>query len=215
MESVWNEFRGERMGVRSRFSMIHYSGRFFKYPLETFNAFRKLGPFEAVSCLLSYLKASRRAPEPVRLFEEWVVSAFGWRLYETFFRSYTEKVWGVPCTQISADWAAQRIRGLSLLSLMRSLLPGRKRGGAVVKTLTDHFRYPPHGPRAVWERVAEIIKSKGRAVRMRERATAIDCKAARTTSITTEGATGRRTYVADHFISTMPLAQLVSALNPP
>src|SRR5260370_36541022 len=135
---------GERMSVRWRLTGIPSSARFFNYPLEPFNAFRKLGPFEAVSCLLSYLRASLRAPEQVRSFEDWVVRAFGRRLYETFFRSYTEKVWGVPCAEISADWAAQRIRGLSLLSLLRSALPRRARGGAVVKTLTDHFSYPPH-----------------------------------------------------------------------
>ncbi len=215
IESLWTEWMGERMRVRSRLSRILYRGRFFKYPLEPFNAFQKLGPLEATSCLLSYLRVSRQAPEPVRSFEDWVVRAFGRRLYEIFFRSYTEKVWGVPCAEISADWAAQRIRGLSLLSLMRSLLPGRARGGAVVKTLTDHFRYPPHGPGEVWERVTEIIKSKGGEVRMGERVMAVECKAGRTTSITTESTNGRRTYRADHFISTMPLAQLVAALDPP
>jgi protoporphyrinogen oxidase len=215
IESLWTEWMGERMRVRSRLSRIHYRGRFFKYPLEPVNAFRRLGPLEATSCLLSYLRVSRQAPEPVRSFEDWVVRAFGRRLYEIFFRSYTEKVWGVPCAEISADWAAQRIRGLSLFSLMRSLLPGRARRGAVVKTLTDHFRYPPHGPGEVWERVAEIIKSKGGEVRMGERVMAVECKAGRTTSITTESTNGRRTYRADHFISTMPLAQLVSALDPP
>ena len=131
IESLWTELMGERMRLRSRLSRIHYRGRFFKYPLEPFNAFRKLGALEAVSCMVSYLREmSRRAQAPVRSFEDWVVRAFGRRLYETFFRSYTEKVWGVPCTQISADWAAQRIRGLSLLSLIRSLLPGRKRARA-------------------------------------------------------------------------------------
>jgi protoporphyrinogen oxidase len=139
IESLWTELMGERMRVRSRLSRIHYRGQYFKYPLEPFNAFRKLGPFEAVSCLVSYLRVSRGSSKPARSFEDWVVRAFGRRLYETFFKSYTEKVWGVPCSQISADWAAQRIRGLSLLSLLRSLLPRRARGGAVVKTLTDHF----------------------------------------------------------------------------
>jgi len=214
IESWWTELMGERMRVRSRLSRIHYRSRFFKYPLEPFDAFRKLGPLEAISCLLSYLRVSRLAAEPVKSFEDWVVRAFGRRLYETFFRSYTEKVWGLPCAQISADWAAQRIRGLSVLSLIRSLLPGRMRGGAVVKTLTDHFRYPPHGPGEVWERVAEIIKGKGGEVRMGERVIAIECKAGRTTSITTDSTNGRRTYLADHFVSTMPLAQLVSALDP-
>jgi protoporphyrinogen oxidase len=215
IESLWTEWMGERMRVRARLSRIHYRGRFFKYPVEPFDAFRKLGPFEAISCLLSYMHASRMAPEQVRSFEDWVVRAFGRRLYETFFRSYTEKVWGVPCAEISADWAAQRIRGLSLASLMRRLIPGQTRGRAVLKTLTEHFRYPPHGPGEVWERVAGIIKSAGGEVRMGERLIAIECKAGRTTSITTESVDdGRRIYVADDFISTMPLAQLVSALDP-
>ncbi len=205
---------GDRMRVRSRLSRIHYRGRFFKYPLEPFSALRELGPLEAISCLLSYLRASRPVPEPVRSFEDWVVRAFGRRLYETFFRSYTEKVWGIPCAEISADWAAQRIRGLSLLSLMRSLIPGQRRGLAVAKTLIDHFRYPPHGPGEVWERVAEIIKSKGGEVRMGERVIAIECQGGRATSITTESINSRRTYLSDNFISTMPLAQLVSALVP-
>ncbi len=213
IDSLWTEWMGERMRLRSRLSRIHYRNKFFKYPLEPFNAFRKLGPLEAISCMVSYLRANRSGAEP-RSFEDWVVRAFGRRLYETFFRSYTEKVWGVPCSEISADWAAQRIRGLSLLSLMRTLLPARARGKAVVKTLTEHFRYPPHGPGEVWERVAGIIKGKRGEVRMGERVISIACNAGRTTSITTESLCGRRTYVADHFISTMPLAQLVSALDP-
>jgi protoporphyrinogen oxidase len=214
IESLWTEWMGERMRVRSRLSRIHYRGRFFKYPLEPFNALRELGPLETISCLLSYLRASRPAPEPVRSFEDWVVRAFGRRLYETFFRSYTEKVWGIPCAEISADWAAQRIRGLSLLSLMRSLIPGQARDGQVAKTLTDHFRYPRRGPGEVWERVAEIIESKGGEVRMGERVIAIEYKAGRITSITTESINSRRTYLADNLISTMPLAHLVSALDP-
>jgi protoporphyrinogen oxidase len=213
IESLWTEWMGERMRVRARLSRIHYQGRFFKYPLEPFNAFRQLGPVETISCLLSYMAASRPAAEPVRSFEDWVVRAFGRRLYETFFRSYTEKVWGVPCAEISADWAAQRIRGLSLGSLMLGLVPGKTRR-PVAKTLTDHFRYPPHGPGEVWEMVAGIIKRKGGEVRMGERVIAIECKAGRATSITTESVNGRRTYVADNFISTMPLSQLVSALDP-
>ncbi len=214
IESLWTEWMGERMPVRSRLSRIHYRGQFFKYPLEPLDAFRKLGPFEAILCLLSYLRASRIALGQVRSFEDWVVRAFGRRLYETFFRSYTEKVWGIPCAEISADWAAQRIRGLSLLSLLRSFISGQARGRPVAKTLTDHFRYPPHGPGEVWERVAGIIKSKGGEVRMGERVIAIKCKEGHATSLTTESIDRRRTYLADNLISTMPLAQLVSALDP-
>ena len=125
IEALWTELMGERMRVRRRLSRIYYKGRFYKYPLEPLDALRKLGPREAVRCLMSYLHAQRNSQESMRSFEDWVVRAFGRRLYEIFFRSYTEKVWGVDCSEISAEWAAQRIKGLSIASLMRTFLPGR------------------------------------------------------------------------------------------
>ncbi|MGH7922975.1 MAG: NAD(P)/FAD-dependent oxidoreductase, partial [Candidatus Binatus sp.] len=205
---------GERMRVRSRLSRIHYRGRFFKYPLEPLDTLRNLGPVEAMSCLLSYLRVLRRPHESVRSFEDWVVRAFGRRLYETFFRSYTEKVWGIPCAEINAEWAAQRIRGLSLGSIIRGLIPFPTRGTGVIKTLVDRFRYPPHGPGEVWERVARIIESEGGAIRMGERVVAIEREAGRVKSVTTDGPAGRRSNSGEYFISTMPLADLVPALNP-
>jgi protoporphyrinogen oxidase len=214
MEALWTEWLGERMRVRRRLSRIHYRGRFFRYPLEPLEALRKLGPREAAACLLSYLRARRHRDEPVRSFEDWVVHAFGRRLYEIFFRSYTEKVWGVPCSDISAEWAAQRIKGLSFASLMRSLIPGRRRG-PVIKTLVDSFRYPPHGPGEVWETVTGLIGKKGGEVRMGERIVRIECAAGRVKSVTTRGSAGLQTHAGEHFISTMPLAQLVTALDPP
>jgi protoporphyrinogen oxidase len=215
IEALWTELMGERMQVRRRLSRIYYRGRFFKYPLEPLDALRKLGPREAVSCLLSYLQAQLHRREPIRTFEDWVVRAFGRRLYEIFFRSYTEKVWGVRCSEISAEWAAQRIKGLSLASLMRSLLPGRSRRGAVIKTLVDRFRYPPHGPGEVWERVAGLIEKKGGVVRMGERLVRIRHSGGCVTSATTRSGEALHTHEGSHFISTMPLAQLVSALDPP
>src|SRR5712672_1261871 len=154
---------GERMLLRSRLSRIHYRGRFFKYPLEPFNAFRKLGALEAVSCLVSYLREmARRDGAPARSFEDWVVRAFGRRLYETFFRSYTEKVWGIPCSEISADWAAQRIKDLSMRVLIKRALTLRKKsGGPVIKTLIDRFRYPAHGPGEMWEALTKKIEGRG------------------------------------------------------
>jgi protoporphyrinogen oxidase len=215
IEALWTELMGERMRVRQRLSRIYYRGRFFKYPLEPFDALRKLGVREAVSCLLSYLQAQRDRQAPIRSFEDWIVRAFGRRLYETFFRSYTEKVWGVPCSEISAEWAAQRIKGLSLASLMRSLVQRRHRRGAVIKTLVDRFRYPPHGPGEVWERVASLIEKEGGVVRMGERLVRVRCAEGRVTSVTTQSGEASHTHEGRHFISTMPLAQLVSALDPP
>ena len=152
IEALWTELLGPRMRDCARLSRIYYRGRFFKYPIEPLDALLNLGPIEALRSLISYLQVQRHAPTHIRSFEEWVVSAFGRHLYEIFFKTYTEKVWGIPCDQISADWAAQRIRGLSLVSVMRSLLRVPERNGKVIKTLVDHFRYPALGPGEMWQR---------------------------------------------------------------
>ena len=215
IEAMWTEIMGERMRVRARLSRILYRGRFFKYPFEPLDALLNLGLIESFSCLSSYLGVQRRFNAPARSFEDWVVRAFGRRLYEIFFRSYTEKVWGIPCGEISAEWAAQRIRGLSLGSIVRRLMPLPTRGAGVIKTLVDRFRYPPHGPGEVWERVASIVRDGGGAVRMGERVVGVERTARRVTSITTESNAVRNRWRGDHFISTMPLADLVPALDPP
>ena len=100
IEALWTEFMGDRMRTCARLSRIYYRGRFFKYPLEPLDALRHLGPIEALRCILSYLGGRRLPPERVKSFEDWVVSAFGRRLFEVFFKTYTEKVWGVPCSEI-------------------------------------------------------------------------------------------------------------------
>jgi len=215
IEALWTELMGERMRVRARLSRIYYRGRFYKYPLEPLDALRKLGAREAVRCLLSYLQAQRHSREPASSFEDWVVHAFGRRLYEIFFRSYTEKVWGVDCSEISAEWAAQRIKGLSIASLIRTFLPGRLRNGPVIKTLVDTFRYPPHGPGEVWTTVADLIEKKGGMVRTGERLVSVKHAAGRVTRVTTQNGDAINTHEGEHFISTMPLAELVAALEPP
>jgi len=205
---------GARMRDCPRLSRIYYRGRFFKYPLEPFDALRNLGPLEATRCLFSYLYMTPLSKERIRSFEDWVVSAFGRRLYEIFFRTYTEKVWGIPCAEISADWAAQRIRGLSLASVMRNLVrPARN--GAVIKTLVDHFRYPAQGPGEMWEKVTSLIGEEGGTVSMGQAVVALQREPGRVVSVTTQGADGRRTHCADRFISTMPLADLIASLDPP
>ena len=150
----------------ARLSRVYYGGRFFKYPLEPLDALRNLGMVEALRCLISYVRVQRQPPVHIRSFEDWVVSAFGRRLYEIFFKTYTEKVWGIPCDQISADWAAQRIRGLSFVSVMRSLFRVPTANGQVVKTLVDRFRYPALGPGEMWQKAAGLIESAGGSVRM-------------------------------------------------
>jgi len=214
IEALWTEFMGDRMRTCSRLSRIYYRGRFFKYPLEPFDALRHLGPVEAIRCLLSYLRVRRLPSEHLESFEDWVVNAFGRRLFEVFFKTYTEKVWGVPCAEISADWAAQRIRGLSLSTLLLSSFRRTNHNGAVIKTLVDHFRYPARGPGEMWENVAGMIEKKGGVVSSGQRVVQINRARGRVVSVTTQTAQGCQTHYADHFISTMSLAQLILSMNP-
>ena len=214
IEALWTEFMGDRMRTCARLSRIYYRGRFFKYPLEPLDALRHLGPIEALRCILSYLGGRRLPPERVKSFEDWVVSAFGRRLFEVFFKTYTEKVWGVPCSEISADWAAQRIRGLSLFTLLRSSLSRTNHNGAVIKTLVDHFRYPACGPGEMWENVAGMIEQKGGTVATGKRVVKINRADGHVVSVTTQNARVIQTHYADHFISTMSLAQLIASMNP-
>jgi protoporphyrinogen oxidase len=144
-----------------------------------------------------------------------VVNAFGRRLYEIFFRSYTEKVWGIPCSEISADWAAQRIKDLSVGALVKRALTFRKKsGGPVIKTLIDRFRYPAHGPGEMWETLTKKIEERGAVVQMGESVTSIKRGSAGVVSVGTTGANGPRSYAGGTFISTMPIRELVRALDP-
>ncbi len=215
IEALWTELLGDRMRECARLSRVYYGGRFFKYPLEPFDALRNLGAVEALRSLISYLRVQRTTPAHIRSFEDWVVSAFGRRLYEIFFKTYTEKVWGIPCDQISADWAAQRIRGLSLVSVMRSLLRVPSPNGAVIKTLVDHFRYPALGPGEMWEKTAAIIEQAGGSVQLDHAVHEIHRADGRIVAVTSRTCDGMRTHRADNFVSTMPLAELIAGFNPP
>jgi protoporphyrinogen oxidase len=215
IEKLWSDILGDRMLVRERLSRIYYRGRFFKYPLQTWDALRQLGVFQSAACVLSYLAARVGPKREIRSFEDWVVKAFGRRLYETFFRSYTEKVWGIPCSEISADWAAQRIKDLSMRVLIRRALGLGSRNGAVIKTLIDRFRYPMHGPGEMWEELARTVQKRGAALRMGESVIAVRRRRGAVSSIVTEGAGGKYTYAGSYFISTMAMGELVAALDPP
>lgn len=153
VERLWDELADEPMLERPRRSRIHYRGKLFDYPLKAQDALAKLGVIEAFRCVASYGWARLAPTRNPRTFEERVTNQFGRRLFEIFFRTYTEKVWGMKCNEISADWAAQRIKGLSLLqAVWRSLVPQKTvtPRGAVVKTLINSFRYPRRGPGMLW-----------------------------------------------------------------
>ncbi len=200
-----------------RLSRIYYHKTFFYYPLRLGNVLTGLGPWNSFLILMSYLRA-RIVPHPKEeTFEEWVVNRFGQRLYATFFRSYTEKVWGIPCSEIQADWAAQRIQGLSFVSVIKNALLGSVAVNSKrqIKTLIDSFEYPRLGPGMLWGRTAEKIKELGGEVRLNTSVERIQMDGNRVVAVETNGGGTRERWTADHFISSMPLRDWVEALSPP
>ena len=168
VEDLWHELLGEEMLRRPRMSRIFYKGVFFSYPLKPMNALTGLGLFETIRCVASYAKARLAPVRPEDNFTAWVSNRFGKRLFEIFFKTYTEKVWGIPCDEIQAEWAAQRIKGLSLTTAVKNALFGEraaKREG-VIKTLIDEFEYPRLGPGQMWEQARDRIEQAGSHVAM-------------------------------------------------
>ena len=161
---LWEEVLGREMLVRPRLSRIYWRGRFIEYPLRAGDVVAKIGPAELTRCTASYTAARLRRHRPDVSFEDWVTARFGRRLFELFFKTYTEKVWGVPTGELRAEWAAQRIDGLSLWSALRAALPGRR--GETPKSLIEEFRYPRLGPGQMWEEMARRIESAGGEIRL-------------------------------------------------
>jgi protoporphyrinogen oxidase len=217
VEELWTELLGDEMLLCGRKSRICYRGKFFSYPLKPFEALRMLGPVESLHCVLSFLQAKLLPKRDPKNFEEWVTNQFGERLYEIFFKHYTEKVWGMKCTTISADWAAQRIKQLSLWSAVTSALPWNKlmRDQAVHTTLIEVFRYPKRGPGQLWEACADKFKKLGGTLHMGEAAVGLERNADNSWTILTRAQDGteRRTQVA-HVICSAPLASTVQHLEP-
>jgi protoporphyrinogen oxidase len=210
VEALWHEVLPEGDFLqRPRLSRILYRGRLFDYPLRPGNALRGLGVVEAVRCVLSYLWVRVRPPADRGSFEGWVAARFGWRLYRIFFKTYTEKVWGVAATEISADWAAQRIKDLSLGSAVASAL-GVRRGGQIT-TLIDSFQYPRLGPGMMWERCAQLVVAAGGRVRLSAPVVAVEHEGGRARAVVLAG--GER-LACGQVISSMPLPELVRAVRP-
>lgn len=216
IEDLWTELLGSDMLVRGRLSRIFYKGKFFDYPLKPMNAFVNLGPVETALCILDYGYAKLFPRKASVSFEDWIVNNFGGRLYRTFFKTYTEKVWGIPCNEISADWAAQRIKGLSLASAIKNAFRPQNSGdrSGVIKTLIDEFRYPKFGPGMMWEAAAAKIEERAGQVRMGEKVGAIYHSGGLVQRILTRSDAGENTYEAEHFVSSMPLRSLVRSLVP-
>lgn len=217
INELWDEILREDFLVRPRLSRIYYRQKFFDYPLKAANALAGLGPVEAFMIGLSYAKSQFFPQGDETNFEQWVINRFGERLYRIFFKTYTEKVWGIPCHEISADWAAQRIKNLSFREAIRSALLGatRTEDGQVITTLIDQFNYPRLGPGMMWEHCRDLLAARGhdtvsgvRVERLRHKHGRVESAYGRTSS-------GEMVeFGADHFISTMPLRELIHSLDP-
>lgn len=191
-------------------SRIFYAGKFYDYPLRATNALRNLGIFESVACVWSYILVRIRPPKDTSTFEGWVASRFGWRLYRTFFKTYTEKVWGVPATDIQADWAAQRIKNLSLgKAVLNAVLP-KGRNSTSVTSLIEQFEYPRLGPGMMWEECARKSKALGQGVHLNTRVREI--RRTHDDLLEVVSVDGK-TFVCSDVISSMPINELVFTVS--
>ena len=208
VNSLWLEVVGTDYAMVNRLTRIYYKKKFFNYPLQPFNALAGLGLAEATNCIISYgLSRLNSSTAPGGSFEDWVVNRFGRRLYEIFFKSYSEKLWGIPCKELDADFAAQRIRKLSLSgAILNALFPKKNKH----RTLVDCFAYPLEGTGMVYERMARHITERGNIVRLNSPVSKLTTERDKVLFLTLEDG---RTVGADHFISTMPLTLLVRALG--
>jgi protoporphyrinogen oxidase len=212
VQALWDELLGEDMLTRRRRSRILFNGHYFDYPITAGSALAGLGAAESARILASALAARLHPVRPERTFSDWVTNRFGRRLFETFFRTYTEKVWGMRCEEIGAQWAAQRISGLSLRSALADML---RRGSGGQRTLVTEFQYPRLGPSLLWERMRERIEALGQRVLLRHRLVAARHRDGAVHQVTLEGPDGPLVLPVSGLISSIPLRDLSAALSPP
>ncbi len=218
--ALWNEILPDDFLDRPRLSRIYYAGKFYAYPLKAFEALRNLGFKQSLACLASYAHARAFPIRDPRTFHQWMRNEFGERLFSIFFKTYTEKVWGMDCDAISADWAAQRIKGLNLseaiIDGVARSLGFKPQGGMSAKTLIKSFRYPRRGPGMMWEAAAAKIKASGGRIAMDRRFEKLICDPERRTWTveTIDGDGTRETFQARHVVSSAPIPELLAALSP-
>lgn len=217
VERFWFKYLADDFLTRNRVSRIFHAGQYFHYPLRISNVLQGLGVRNSLLIFFSYLRSQLPPKRSVLSFEDFIVNRFGHRLYSIFFKGYTEKVWGMPCNEISADWAAQRIKGLSFFSVVFNALFGEraKKKDDVVKSLIDKFHYPRFGPGMMWERVAQSVVNKGCELHLNTEVTRLihGNGKIKQAELETKGKE-KVTQSATDFISSMPIRTLVSRLDP-
>ena len=218
VEQMWQEVMGDDFIIRPRLSRIYYRDKFYSYPLKIFNALGNIGPYEALRIMISYMKWRVRPKRTEDTFEEWVINRFGGRLYMHFFQSYTEKVWGISPREIRADWAAQRIKNLSLPKAIWNALTGANDTASLI----EKFQYPRLGPGQMWEKTAGLVEEKGGDVHLQSTVTRVYRDGSRVTGVDVrrwdsdpEHTPETRHVTGDHFVNTMALRDLIHAFDPP
>jgi protoporphyrinogen oxidase len=212
VNKIWQEVLGGEFLRRPRMSRIFYNNRFFHYPLKPLNALMGLGIWQAILVVLSYLRWQIRPHKREDTFEQWVTNRFGYRLFSIFFKTYTEKVWGIPCSELRAEWAAQRIKGLSLKTVLLTMFLKPQR---TIKTLIEEFDYPRLGPGMMWQAVASEIEAKGGRVRLGEDVVRVCRTGNRIDSVAVARDGREETLPGTDFISSMPVSELILKLSPP
>jgi protoporphyrinogen oxidase/predicted dehydrogenase len=212
VQRLWEEMIGDEFLTRPRLSRIFYNGKYFAYPLAAKDVVGRLGMLESTRCALSYLWAARRRGVEADTFEEWVTARFGRRLYDAFFRSYTEKLWGIPGSEIRSLWAAQRIKNFSLGKAMLSMLGLRREH---VTTLIEEFQYPRLGPGQMWEAFAARVQEAGVGIQMQHRCVSITHADRRVTGVSVRRNGDLYDHQVDGVISSLALRDLIQCLDPP
>ena len=215
VEAFWHEILDdEDFLMRPRMSRIYYDGKLYDYPLKAGNALRNMGFIEATKCVFSYFWVRIFPPKDQTNFEGWVAARFGWRLYRIFFKTYTEKVWGIPATEIKADWAAQRIKNLSLGKAILGAFNLRKKNSKDVTSLIEEFQYPKYGPGMMWENCATKVAELGSTTSLNHKVAKISKSSDGRYSVQVEKQEISETITAETIISTMAITQLVQILDP-
>ena len=211
VQELWEDLLGADFLRRRRLSRIYFNRRFYQYPLSLANVIGNLGIIESLRIVASYVGAQLRPLHPEETFEQWVVNRFGRRLFNTFFKTYTEKVWGIPCAEIRAEWAAQRIKGLSFTAAVANALFRRRN----VRSLIEEFHYPRLGPGQMWERCRDRVEALGGRVLLRTPVRGFRWEGRRVTAVRVGEGEIVRELEAEHYISSLPLDRLVLTMDPP
>ncbi len=214
VEKMWNEVLEEEFLLRPRLSRIFYRGKFFDYPIKPFNALSGLGFIEAVKIIGSYVKVKIKPIKPEESFEDWVTNRFGYRLFKHFFKSYTEKVWGISTRELKAEWAAQRIQGLNLVTAVTNALFKQFKKNSI-KTLIEEFHYPRLGPGQMYESMARAIERLGGNVLLNARVSRVNMQGKRLLSVDYVNGDGQeKSIAADYAVSSLPLRDLLNLMQP-